>query len=266
MTSHRLRPPRVLLRAIAIASVAGALIAGTSSAYIGQNPYLVTRRASAENVSCGGQITVFATFAYSKTSAPAPFLQADWFLDDARPGDRLSASRTRTNTAGETSVTLTFGSTPGERTVRFYANKEFQENVGVSCSGPSGGGRPGDPGDPGIPGDPGDGEPSGPGSGKPGGSGSGGGDVAGPSDGDSNAGSDPETRGSSDGGTTDGGTTDGDSSTGGSPDDGGTLPETSTLSELMGSDGPRMPAPAFTLLLVIILAGAISPLLLRKTG
>ncbi len=132
----RLRGRRLQRSAIAVIAVVvlTVVLFGSTSAYVGTNPFVVTFAAT-RNTSCDTNTVITATVRDAHTGKPVDFQTVRWsFRSTLTSRDRLSASSTTTNSAGHTSVTVSFGPAGGTRRV-IASVGGFANITSVGCGG-----------------------------------------------------------------------------------------------------------------------------------
>jgi hypothetical protein len=126
---------RLHLAATAVVApvVLGFLLIGSASAYVGTNPFVVTFSGSG-SVSCSANAVITATVRDAHNGKPVGFQTVQWsFKSTQSPRDRISASVTKTNNSGHTSVTISFGPVSGARKIVASAGG-FANITGVACN------------------------------------------------------------------------------------------------------------------------------------
>jgi hypothetical protein len=104
-------------------------------AYEGQVAGQVIVAGPGVTVDCQGAADVTATVLESGTGEPIQGQTVLWELVQTQHADdSLSDSETRTNSAGQTTVQVTFGDVPGQRTVRATAD-DAHGDVVINCAG-----------------------------------------------------------------------------------------------------------------------------------
>ncbi len=110
------------------------LLGPSASAYIGQNPYILGLTGPATAVNCANDALLTASVISVATGQPVDHQFVLWEIKRSpSPDDRLSDSRTTTGADGKTSVTLTFASVGGQRTIRATV-ATFGIDVLVTCN------------------------------------------------------------------------------------------------------------------------------------
>jgi len=107
-----------VLRSGLLASLMVFIVASGALAYIGQARWSVTVTASAAVVPCGQDVKLTATKLVTATNLPVQGATVSWAITTSpSSADRLSTTSSQTDSDGKTTITLSFGATPGVRVV-----------------------------------------------------------------------------------------------------------------------------------------------------
>jgi hypothetical protein len=136
---HRAHVVRIA-SVMALVVTAAWLLTSNVAAYIGQNPYDVHLSGPSGKVSCSRDVVLTASVRDSSSHKAVAHQTVKWDVRQSpSSADRLSRTSTSTASDGKTSVTLSFGSAEGARTIRASV-AGFGTNLVVRCSGAA---RPG---------------------------------------------------------------------------------------------------------------------------
>jgi hypothetical protein len=126
---------RVSRLTVAVALLATILVVPTAIAYEAQVAGQVVVTGPAATVKCNEKPLVTATVLESGTGQPIADHTVFWELVETQhAGDSLSDTETMTNASGMTTVMVTFGPAPGQRTVRATADDAHGDLV-IRCAG-----------------------------------------------------------------------------------------------------------------------------------